>query len=279
MDRIFSKKNIIVIILIILGVGLFFGWKTFFIPEKKAFENIPNTFINEICQKISKPGDTYYCLAVANQDESFCWNLDQTDQQKLCQGMAARDISYCREIQVPEAKKMCYYELSFLTGEFYYCDEMENSNDCYFAFIHRLHWESRTDEIKAEYCEKINDNTIEGKSFKNCCLAFREQNPSLCRGNRFCLSFFRQPLSFCDIPFETPEGLIKYKDDCLVDRALSEKNSNICAGIKEEELRDLCYGNFSTHISPDISICEKISNEMKRNMCYAEYAINFAEKE
>jgi len=274
-----TKILIILIILVGLVVGGFFAWKNISAPEKESFEGIPNTLVNEICQKISKPGDTYYCLAVANQDESFCQNQDEPSQRKLCRAMAARDISYCREIQEPGAKKMCYYELSFLTGEFDYCDEMENPNDCYFAFIHRLHWESRADEIKAEYCEKINNDTTEGKIFKNCCLAFKEKNSSLCQGNKFCLSFFKQPLSFCETPFETPEGLIKYRGDCLIDRALSEKNSSLCARIKEEELRDLCYGNFSTHISPDISLCEKISNEMKRNMCYAEYAFYFAQKE
>ncbi len=275
-----QKILIILIAIVILSIGGFFVWKNISVPEKdRLFKNIPHTLINEICLKISQPDDTRYCLAVANKDVGFCDNLDEPEQKKLCQGMAARNISYCREIQEPGPKKMCYYELSFLTGEFYYCDEMENPNDCYFAFIHRLHWESRADEIKAEYCEKINDDTTEGKIFKNCCLSFREQNPSLCQENRFCLSFFKQPLSFCDTPFEAPEGFIKYKDDCLVDRALSEKNSNICAGIKEEELRDLCYGNFSTHISPDISLCGKIADPMRQNMCYAEYAFHLAQEE
>ena len=277
------RKSSIIILLIILAV-VFVAILFFYLGEKRegspslSLKDIPDTPINKICLKISLPDDLYYCLAVANQDMSFCEYLDMPDQRKLCQGMAARDVSYCREIQEPGPKKMCYYELSFATGNFDYCDEADDPNDCYFAFIHRLHWESRANEIKAEYCEKLSDDTAEGKIFKNCCLAFKEKNPSLCQGNRFCLSFFSQPLSFCETPFETPEGTIKYKDDCLIDRAMSEKDPSICAKINDDEVRDMCYGNCSTHISPDISLCEKITNEMRRNMCYTEIAISFSKE-
>jgi len=257
------KKNFLVIFIILIIV-VFIVLMFFYLGKEKEdlsslnLKDIPDTPINKICLKISLPDDLYYCLAVANQDMNFCEYLDMPDQRKLCQGMAARDISYCREIQEPGPRKMCYYELSFTTGNFNYCDEADDPNDCYFAFIHRLHWESRADEIRAEYCEKINDNTTEGKIFKK---------------------FFKQPLSFCDTKFQAPNGLFKYKDDCLIDRAMSEKDSSICAEIKEEELRDLCYGNMSTHISPDLSLCNKIVDEMARNMCYTEVAIHFAQEE
>ncbi len=274
------KKNLLIAFLflvVILATVVFF-----YLGEKKEGlsinpEDIPDTLINKICLKISRPDDSYYCLAVANQDISFCQNSDIPDQKKLCQGMATGDISYCRKIQEPGPKKMCYYELGFAIGNFDYCDETENLNECYFAFIHRLHWESRADEIKVEYCQKINDDTPEGLIFKNCCQAFRAQDSSLCQGNKYCLSYFKQPLSFCEVEFKTPSGMIKDKDDCLMDRAMSEKDSSLCSEIKEEELRDLCYGNFSTHIFSDISLCEKITNEMKRNMCYAEVAINLVQ--
>jgi len=277
------RKSGVIILLIILVVA-FAAALFFYLGEERNggsflnLKDVPDTPINKICLKISLPDDLYYCLAVANQDMSFCEYLDMPSQRKLCQGMAARDISYCREIQEPGAKKMCYYELSFTTGNFNYCDEADDPNDCYFAFIHRLHWESRAGEIKAEYCEKINDDATEGKIFKNCCLAFRGKNPSLCQGNKFCLSFFKQPLSFCDTRFQAPNGLFKYRDDCLMDRAMSEKDSSLCAKINGDELRDMCYGNMSTHISPDISLCEKITDEMRKNMCYTEVAMHFFEE-
>lgn len=274
------KILIILIAIIILGVGGFFIYKNVFPFEEKVLkENIPDTFVKEICLKISQSGDFYYCLAVANQNKDFCDELDEPEQKKLCQAMATRDVSYCREIEEKGAKKMCYYELSFLTGEFSYCDEAENPEECYFTFVHRLHWESRSDEIKEEYCEKFNEDSAEGLIFKNCCSAFMNQDLSLCQNNKYCLSYFKQSLSFCDTGFETPEGTFKYKDDCLIDRAMSEKNSSLCAEIKEGELRDLCYGNFSTHINPSLSLCEKIVDELSRNMCYVEYAIYFAQKE
>jgi len=275
------KKNLLIIfiiLIIVVSIVLIF----FYLGKEKEglssfdLKDIPDTSINKVCLKISKTDDLYYCLAVANQDAKYCQNLDMPNGRKLCQGMATEDVSYCREIKEPGPRKMCYYELSFATGNFGYCEEADNPDDCYFAFIHRLHWESRADEIKAEYCEKFNINTPEGLVLKNCCLAFRTQDSSLCQGNKYCLSFFEQPLSFCDAEFKAPNGLIKNKDDCLVDRAMSEKDSSICAKINDDEVRDMCYGNMLTHVSYDVSLCENITNEMRRNMCYAEYAIHLA---
>jgi len=277
------KKNILsVFILLIIVVSIVLAF--FYLYKEKEDLNLSNsknildTLINETCSKISQSDDLYYCLAVANKDAKYCQNLDLPDQRKLCQGMATEDVSYCREIQEPGPKKMCYYELSFAVDNFNYCDEIENTNDCYFAFIHRLHWESRADEIKPEYCEKLDGTTQEGLILKNCCLTFMEQDLSLCQGNKYCLSFFKQPLSFCDTGFKTPSGLFKNKDDCLVDRAMSEKDPLICADINEDEVRDMCYSNISTHIFPDISLCEKITDEMRKNMCYTEFAINLSNK-
>jgi len=277
------KKNVLIvfiILIIIVSIVLVF----FYLGKEKEDLNflnpkdIPNTLINRICSKISQSDDFYYCLAVANKDAEYCQNLDMPNQVKLCKGMATEDVSFCEEIQEPGPKKMCYYELSFETGNFNYCNEAEDPNDCYFAFIHRLHWESRADEIKPEYCEKLKNTTSEKLILKNCCLAFKEQDVLLCGGNRYCLSFFKQPLSFCDTEFKTPSGLFKNKDDCLVDRAMSEKDYSICAEIGEDEVRDMCYGNMSTHIFPAISLCEEIIDEMRRNMCYAEVAINLAQE-
>jgi len=274
------RKSSIIILLIILVVvfatALFFylGGKREGSPSLNL-KDIPDTPINKICMKISQPGDMYNCLAVANQDAKYCQYSDMPgEERKVCLAMATGNVSYCREIQEPGPKKMCYYELSFNTDNFNYCDEVDDPNDCYFAFIHRLHWESRANEIKTEYCEKLNDDTPSGLVLKNCCLAFRAQDPSLCQGSKYCLSYFKQPLSFCDTKFQTPSGLFKYKDDCLVDRAMSEKDSSICAKINDDEVRDLCYYNIVGHISSDTSFCEKIINKMTRNACYMDIVIN-----
>lgn len=270
-------KTKILIVFIVLAVAVF----VFFYLGKGRpslnLKDIPETPINKICLKISQPDNIYYCLAAANQDVSFCQNLAMPAEKKLCSAMAARDISYCREIQEPEPKKVCYYELSFLTGNFDYCQEMENPNECYFAFLYRLHWESRADEIKSEYCQKIDENSPGGLVIKNCCHAFRKQDLSLCQGNKYCLSFFKQPLSFCQTEIKLPGGKVADKDECFLHRALSEKDSSICEKIESSEGRDGCYADMSTHISPDLSFCDKITNKMTRDMCYAEYAIYLSE--
>ena len=152
------KKKTFLIIFLILAIAvlilLYLGGKKED-PLSLDPKDIPDTPTNEICLKISHSDNIYYCLAAVNQDESYCQNSAMLAERKLCRATAARDASYCREIQEPEPKKVCYYEVGFLTGEFDYCEEADNPNECYFAFVYRLHWQSRTDEIKAEYCEKL----------------------------------------------------------------------------------------------------------------------------
>jgi len=276
----YMKKKISLIIFLVLAFAVFVF---FYLGEKRGgslsheLKDVPRTPINEICLKLSHADNIYYCLAAVNRDESYCQYSRMSAERKLCQAMAARDVSYCREIKEEEPKRVCYYEVGFLTDGFDSCKETENPNQCRFSFVYRLHWESRADEIKAEYCNKFDENVSGGRIFKNCCLAFKEQDPSLCQGNRYCLSFFKQPLSFCDSKFELPGGGAASKDECLLHRALSDKDSSMCANIESEEGRDGCYADMSTHISTDLSFCDKVVNGMIKDMCYTEAAIYFSE--
>jgi len=273
-----KKTFLIIFLILIVAVSIFFylgGKRGVFLSWD--LKNVPDTIMNEICLKISHPDNIYYCLAAVNKDASYCQNSHMAAERKLCQAMAERDVSYCRKIKEAEPKKVCDYEVSFLTDEFDYCEEAENPNMCYFAFLYRLHWESRADEIKANYCEKFDENTPDGQVLKNCCLAFKDQNPSLCQGNKYCQSFFKQPLSFCNIKFESPGSGPVSEDECLLHRALSEKDSSMCLNIESEEGRDGCYADMSTHISPNLSFCNKIVNSMVKDMCYTEVAIYFSE--
>ncbi len=276
------KRNIFLIIILLLAAAIFL----FFYLGKgredflsSGLKDAPDTPVNEICQSLTHSDNIDYCLAVANQDEDYCQDLDIPSEKNLCRAMATRDISYCREIKEAEPKQVCYYELSFLAGEFDYCREMENSDMCYFAFLYRLHWEARADEIKAEYCDKFNADAPDGQIFKTCCLAFRAQDPALCQGNKYCLSFFKQPLSFCDSQFNIPGGGPISDDECLLHRALSGKDASICAQIGSAAGRDGCYADMSTHISPDLSFCDQVVNGMVKDMCYTEFAINSARQE
>jgi hypothetical protein len=274
------KIFLIILIIMIIAVSIFL-----YLNGKKEgslsldSNDVPSTPINEICLKISQshPDNILYCLAVTNQDMSYCDDSMMPEEKKLCQAMAGRDVSYCRQIKEQEPRKVCYYELSFLMSEIDYCEETENPNMCYFAFLYRLHWESRADEIKAEYCEKFDENVSGGQVMKNCCLAFKDQDPSLCQGNNYCLSFFKQPLSFCDNELELPGGGSASNDECLLHRALSEKDSSFCEMIESEDGRDGCFADMSTHISPDLSMCDKVVDSMVRDMCYTEAAMALAQ--
>jgi len=245
-----------------------------FLPkDKKQFtEAIPDNPASKVCQKISQPEGIYSCLGVVNTDDNFCQKIRFVEERNACFALANKDISFCRKIQSQETREVCYYELSFMVGDISYCDELDDWEQCYFSFIYRLHWQERSDEIRAEYCEKFSEDAGIDLAFKNSCWAFKERDSSLCQGNEHCLSFFQQPLSFCE------NNRLKEKNDCLRDRALTAKDTSICEKIIDTNIRDGCYGGYSAHISPDLSLCEKISDKMTKNACYRDYAINLSEK-
>ncbi|HUV47255.1 MAG TPA: hypothetical protein VMW29_03915, partial [Candidatus Bathyarchaeia archaeon] len=137
-------------------------------------------------------------------------------------------------IQDQEPKEICYYELSFILKDISYCNELDDWEKCYFSFVHRLYWQERSDEIKAQYCEKLSKNAGGDMAFRNTCWALKAGDTSLCQENEHCLSFFPQPLSFC----ETTKS--KGKSDCLRDRALTAKDTSICEKIDDIYFRDNC---------------------------------------
>lgn len=252
----------------------------FLLPSKKRFtEEIPNNPVNEVCLKVSKSTDQYYCLAVANQNPAFCQNLDGSAEKNVCLAMSTKDISYCRKIEDLQAKKFCYYELTIDIDRIDYCDELENQEDCYFALIHRWHWRGQAEKIKVAYCNKLNDGTRQGSLFETICFAYKEEDPSLCRGNKYCLTYFPQPESFCEnAAFEAPDGKTFDENDCWGHQAMAKKDSSLCDKVTDEEVRNICYSSHSNHISPNLSLCEKMTDEMRRNMCYVEYAINLSKE-
>lgn len=273
-NSILNKKILIIVIglfFLVLGAFLFLS-QSVFEGNKRPVENVPDNPASKICQKILQPEDAYSCLAVVNADGSFCQKIEQIEEKNLCLALADKDLFFCRKIKNQEAKKICYYELSFEVRDISYCDELEDWEKCYFSFVHKLYWQERSDEIQAEYCEKISNNAGGDMAFRNTCWALKAGDVSLCQGNEHCLSFFKQPLSFCD----TTKS--KGKSDCLRDRALTAKDTSICEKIDDIYFRDNCYSSYSAHILPDLSLCEKVSDKMTKNACYREYAINLSDK-
>ena len=268
-----NKKILIIVIglfLLVLVIILLVG---FLLGNKQRFlESIPDTSASEVCQKITQQEDVYSCLALINADSSFCQKVESAEEKKIYSALSDKDISFCREINDQEAEKICYYELSFMVRDISYCDELDNWEKCYFSFIHKLYWQGRSDEIDAEYCEKFSENAGGDLAFKDSCWALKDSDSSLCQGNEHCLSFFEQPLSFCE------NTKSKSKPDCLRDRALTARDTSICEKIDDINIRDNCYSSYSAHISPDLALCEKINDKMTKNMCYREYAVNLVNK-
>lgn len=272
-NSILNKKNLIIVMgLFLLALAIVLLPRFLFVEKNQFTGTVSDNPANKVCQKISQPEGIYSCLGVVNSDDNFCQKIRFVEEKNACFALANKDISFCRKIQSQETREICYYELSFMVREINYCDELENWEQCYFSFIHRLYWQERSDEIKAEYCQKFSEDAGIDLAFKNSCWALKERDSSLCRGNEHCLSFFPQPLSFCD------NNRLKEKNDCLRDRALAAKDISICEKIIDTNIRNRCYGGYSAHISPDLSLCEKVSDKMTKNACYREYAINLSDK-
>lgn len=269
-NSILNKKTLIILVsLLLLALVIVLGPRFLLEGKRQFVGTVPDNPASKVCQKISQPEDLYCCLAVVNQDVSFCQNFDEPDQKELCQGMAARDPSYCRKIQKSEPKKMCFYELAETTQNIDYCDEAEDKEHCYFNVVSGFYWSQQSEKIKTEYCNKFSVQSPDG----NTCFALKENDISFCdKGNAACLTFFEQPLSFCD-SIKTEDKL-----KCIRDRAIIAKNPAICEKAVDQETKDECYFGYASHFDPKVSICEKITDEKKKNMCYSEVAIKLSRK-
>ncbi|MGB6838675.1 MAG: hypothetical protein WBE27_00115 [Microgenomates group bacterium] len=270
-SSILNKKTLIIVIgLFLLASAIVFLPRFLFGNKNQFTGTVPNNPASKVCQKISQAEDVYSCLAEVNADSSFCQKVESEEEKNICFALADKDISFCRKIKDQDPKEICYYELSFTLGDINYCDELDDWEKCYFSFVHRLYWQERSNEIKAQYCEKLSKSAGGDMAFRNTCWALKAGDASFCQGNEHCLSFFKQPLSFC----ETTRS--KGKADCLRDRALTARDTSICEKIDDVYFRDNCYSSYSAHIFPDLSLCEKVSDKMTRNECYREYAINLS---
>jgi len=249
-------------------------------------KDLPNTIQNEICKKLPltkglsseeiltlTPSNRYVCMAIVNNNPEFCEliiadneaDIDAIDEKNLCLAHTKKDISYCKLMSDDEGKHDCYFGLSQISGNIDVCDSIDyDDNDkelCYWSFSNALYWEGKSDKITTEHCNKL----PAGSQSKDSCLAQKEGDVSLCKGNFNCLTLFEQPMSFCD----NQGKALKY---CIRDRAMTSKNISICETLTGE-LRDDCFGDFAGHITQDMSTCDKITDYFARNTCYKDIAI------
>lgn len=203
------------------------------------------------------------CVALTNQDEERCNRIDTFENRNFCLALINQNVSFCRKMSDEDSRKNCFYEIVLLTKNISLCNELSNRVHCYFSFVNHLFWRGNHELIKEEYCEMF----PEGDPDKNDCWAYMSNNVSLCGDDPTCLTCFEQPLSFCEnITF-------KEKNDCIRDRALSSHNSSICEMINNTYMRDDCYMDYSNHASPNASLCEKIRTPSLKDMCYLELTI------
>jgi len=238
--------------------------------------SIPDTPSNRLCKKIplsNQPpySERYYCLAVVNHDERFCEGIDEEKEKFICLAHAKKDSSYCKKVVGQDSKHVCYYMLAVSSENVKFCDDInyldtreENKEEklqCYFNFVSNLYQWNKSEEIKTEYCYQFPADYED----RNTCLALKERNISLCHNIANCLTFFKQPISFCD---EHPK-----LDCCMNDRAKTSKDVSICELLPQQD-RDNCVGVYCTHTELDVNICDSIQDIKERQNRYIELAIN-----
>jgi len=231
---------------------------------------IPETLSNELCKKIplsNQPpyNERYYCLALVNHDERFCKGMDEENDINICLAHANADSSYCEKIVNQDSKHVCYYMLAVSSQNADFCGEINYSQhekeQCYYNFMSNLYQWGKSNEIKTEYCEELDDPD------KNTCLALKERDVSLCGNNLNCLTHFEQPLSFCN-------GVSDFSS-CIKYRAKASRNVSICELLSQPN-RDNCIAGYCTHIELNVNICDTIENIEKRQDAYIELAMNLA---
>ncbi len=236
-------------------------------PALEAIQ-VPDTLPNTICKKLplstSLPyGERYSCLAVVNHDARFCEGIDEEMQKDICLAHANNDPSYCKNLETEEAKHTCYYKLAVVSENGSFCSDITyNQNEkeqCYFNVMSNLYQWGRSDDIKAEYCSNL------GSPDDNTCLALKARDISKCGSNANCLTFFPQPLSFCNSRSDYV--------GCIKDRAKYDKNVSICDLLSSPTDRDSCIGVYCTHIDFSIDTCDKIQEARKKQEVYIELAI------
>ena len=239
-------------------------------------KDLPDTIPNGICKKLPltkelSPGDRHYCFAIVNNNPQFCEmikgdneeDIDAKEQKNLCLAHANQDVSYCKQMNSDLGKRTCYFGLSLISGNINICEGINYDENlkqlCYFSFVNTMYWEDKSDQITLAHC-----NTLPEPD-KTTCLAYKDRDVSLCKSNVNCLTFFEQPISFC-----TGQGSIL--ESCIRDRAMTSKNLSICETLTGEK-RDDCISDFAGHITQDILTCDKISDDRVRNTCYKDVAV------
>jgi len=234
---------------------------------------VPNNLPNKLCKQIplsnrSPYSERYRCLAIVNHDERFCEGIDEESEKTMCLAFTKEDSSYCKLISDQESKTVCYLQLSVSSENASFCSDITYSQhekeQCYMNYITNLYAWNQSDEIKPEYCNKLDTPD------KYTCFALRERDVSLCGGNPHCLTFFEQDVSFCDDHPELP--------CCIKDRAKTSRDVSICDLLPQPD-RDNCVGSYCTHTELDVGICDTIVDVKERQDRYLELAMNLANRE
>jgi len=257
----------------------------------QELENIvvPDNPSNTLCKKLPLTNEfissnKYHCLALVNNNAEFCEmikidneeDIEAKNDKNICLAHANKDSSYCESIEDQDAnhvgddaKHVCYFMLAVSSENADFCSDIdyldtaqknkEEKEKCYFSFMSNLYQWGKSDEITAEIC-----GHLEGE-MEETCLALKARDISMCGSNPNCLTYFEQPLSFCD---EHPDFV-----SCIKDRAKTSKDVSICELLPQPD-KDVCVGVYCTHTELDANICDTIEDIQKRQEFYVELAMN-----
>lgn len=251
----------------ILGLVLVFAVYLFVVSSSNKTEVvIPDNPPSQACAQITKKQMQYNCLAIVNKDSDLC-NKTSEDGILACRAIVENKPELCVNVEPAVQKKTCVNEVARVNDNIVSCDFADDKKDCVGSYLAGLYWDGKYNLMDKKYCDIFpNDD-------KNWCLALVTQDKSVCGNNLSCLSLFIQPLSFCD-----NQQMSKSKGGCLRDRAMTQKDPNICGLIDDINDSDNCYFNIVGHINPDISICSKISDTELKQECFANAAVNLLNK-
>ena len=243
---------------------------------------LPGLINKEVC---------YKTLGEKFSDISICHEGDASLKSYCYTGVAValKDLSICDKIETELNKDYsyfyeCYAEVAEIKDDLSICDRIdEDINGLIDKYKEeRPYLKDYPDYFFESNLRDYNSDKSKYETELAQCygkLAAKRNNLDLCNNvlkTNVCLKKVAvelKDISICELPSLAVDSLDPDRDSCLRDVARVTRDSSICRGIGNINVRDACY-LWVVWENPELSTCKFISGSSSKNDCYNSVARN-----
>lgn len=234
------RKIVLLIILVIFVSILFFYRKTRIGINEVLCEEFQTNYLKNLCKNI-----------FAEKIEEC---EDNPDFSMICYEILIKKINqklnteFCSSLLNSYARNVCFLELAIKNLDLKLCSYTTRPK-CTFEIAMR--------KKDVEICNEIDEENL-----KYTCLSILGRDKTYC--NKIQDSFERDN---CEAIFSKDITICKENDECLLNMALSNSDSNICNLIKSELMRATCM----MKVLKNIEACNNAIVSYVRDLCRLEF--------